>query len=286
MEIKIRYFQVHYSYAVAAFDGLRKYVGSRSQTAIQICSVISCGRPGSVESCAVRLPIGKPTQERYIFHKLNLVAEILGEKKSFVMPNTLTRQLKSIESKKFQFAVREFEWVSMSWRSEPLIRKWNHSLRRSDAQMAELELSTPMDDIQTFAIYARDFRSDVNAALAADALLKTELRRWMEFICILSWNKLRDQKAKLSMFTSVLEVSLWKPMICLCISYRLLHVELENRVSRYENFLFEWHTNVVVPLHLFLFTNSFVYCLLIATDDWLPFCCHVISRLCERRCHR
>lgn len=78
------------------------------KTAFKICSLISCARPGSVESCAVRLATDKPVGERYVFDRLKLEAVIAqedGSQPPVAMANTLNRRIKPMQSQHFNFEV-------------------------------------------------------------------------------------------------------------------------------------------------------------------------------------
>lgn len=93
---------------MAVYDGLRKYFATKVQTAIKICSIISCVDTQSKESCARRLATDKPTAERFEFSRLKLEAEVTQTDNSAVaMANTLTRTLKPLESNQFNFDIQQ-----------------------------------------------------------------------------------------------------------------------------------------------------------------------------------
>lgn len=78
---------------------------------------------------------------RQIFHKISIQGDFPAIQEVFTMPNTLTHAMAPLTTNSFlyeeQTQEEELKTVTMQLISE-----------------------TPIDDLQTFAIYGRDFRGD------------------------------------------------------------------------------------------------------------------------------
>uniref|UniRef100_A0A336K3I7 CSON000083 protein n=1 Tax=Culicoides sonorensis TaxID=179676 RepID=A0A336K3I7_CULSO len=129
---------LYYNYRFAAYSGWRTFDGF-ADGAVRVCAVLAC-TDESLQSCGRRFGSNVQVEDKIIFDYIKVETVYEERAKVLTMPNSLDTSLLPLNP-------REFTYNEI----------WEIDGDEESQKLVTLELTSPRQNLLTFAIYARDF---------------------------------------------------------------------------------------------------------------------------------